>query len=235
MNEVARTPALPAAAPMDATGATLARITQALRAPLELAEIPTAFADHRAGDHELNPGAQPLRAGALQPAAVLVPVVLRADGLQVLLTRRTEGLRHHSGQISFPGGKIERGDATVIACALRETREEVGIDPAFVDILGALDLYVTVTGFAVTPVVGLLSPGFSMAPDRTEVAEVFEVPLQFALDPVNHILGHGVFNGIRRQWWSISYNDYYIWGATAGILRNLYRRLDSPNTLKAGA
>jgi 8-oxo-dGTP pyrophosphatase MutT (NUDIX family) len=194
-----------------------------LRDAPTLGDIPAKFVARGGGDHELNPGSRPLRPGPLQPAAVLVPMVLRDDGINLLLTRRTEGLRHHSGQISFPGGKIEPCDDGVIACALRETREEIGLGSEFVDILGALDLYVTITGFAVLPVVGLIKPGFSLKLDRQEVAEVFEVPAQFALDPVNHVTGRGVFNGIERQWWEISYGDRRIWGATAGIIRSLYR------------
>jgi 8-oxo-dGTP pyrophosphatase MutT (NUDIX family) len=203
--------------------AILARVASGLRQAPALGDIPAEFAARGGGDHELNPGSRPLRPGPLQPAAVLVPLVLRDGALNMLLTLRTEGLRHHSGQISFPGGKIEPGDSDVIACALRETREEIGLGPEFIDVLGALDLYVTITGFAVLPVVGLIRPGFSLELDRQEVAEVFEVPADFALDPGNHITGHGVFNGIERQWWEISYGGRRIWGATAGIIRSLYR------------
>ncbi|MCW5751505.1 MAG: CoA pyrophosphatase [Alphaproteobacteria bacterium] len=178
------------------------------------------------GDHELNPGLV-LPAGApLRPAAVLVPLVERSDGLRVLLTRRTEALRHHAGQISFPGGRVEPTDATPVDCALRETEEEVGLRREHVSVAGELDPYVTGTGFRISPVVGFVRPDFTLAIDGREVAEAFEVPLSFVLDPANHKRHSGHFRGQERQWWAMPYGEYYIWGATAGMLVNLYERVN---------
>ena len=177
------------------------------------------------GDNDLNPGAPP-RNGPLLPAAVLVPMVQRPDGCHVLFTRRTAHLSKHGGQISFPGGRLEPGDADAEACALRETEEEIGLPPSFVEIVGRLDTYVTVTSYSVTPVVGMVSPGFTLMPDAGEVAEVFEVPLEFLMDPQNHQRHGGMVNGVERHWYAIPFGDYYIWGATAGMLMNLYQRLN---------
>ncbi|HTH17814.1 MAG TPA: CoA pyrophosphatase [Magnetospirillum sp.] len=156
------------------------------------------------------------------PAAVLVPLVERPDGLTVLLTQRTDHLAHHPGQISFPGGRLEEadnGDAQV--AALRETEEEIGLSRALVTILGRLDPYVTGTGFAITPLVGVVTPPFELTPDPFEVAEIFEVPLAFLLDPENHKLNRRVVEGRHRPFWSMTWEQRVIWGATAGILVNL--------------
>lgn len=177
------------------------------------------------GDHELNPGLASPNAAPLRPAAVLVPLVERAAGLNVLLTRRTEALRHHAGQISFPGGRFEPCDATPADCALRETEEEVGLGREHVSVAGELDPYVTGTGFRISPVVGFVRAGFTLAIDQREVAEAFEVPLSFVLDPANHKRHSGHFRGQERHWWAMPYGDYYIWGATAGMLVNLYERV----------
>ena len=202
------------------------RLRQALRPPPPLWDVPREFVPAFHGDHGLNPGSRPFRPGPLTPAAVLVPVVEYPDDLQVLFTRRTDHLSQHSGQISFPGGRVEADDADLIAAALRETEEEIGLERRFVDVIGALDTYVTVTGFAVTPVVGLVRPGFSLKLDSNEVAEAFAVPLPFLLDPANHQRHRGVINGNERQWWAMPYREHYIWGATAGMLRNLFQRFD---------
>mgnify|MGYP001577837423 FL=1 len=175
------------------------------------------------GDHDLNPG-MGIRA-ALRPAAVLVPIVLREEGLTVLFTRRTDHLAHHAGQISFPGGHIEEGDPEPAAAALRETEEEVGLDRRHVRVIGRLDRYVTRTGFDVTPVVGLVTPPFAVTPDPTEVAEVFEVPLAFLLDPANHKRMSRDVEGVARHFYAVPYGDYFIWGATAGMVMNLYEFL----------
>lgn len=158
---------------------------------------------------------------ALRPAAVLVPLVERPQGLTVLLTRRTDHLHHHAGQISFPGGRLEDDDADAIACALREAQEETGLNPRQVEILGTLDTYVTITRFTVTPVVAAVRPPFDLSPDPFEVADVFEVPLSFVLDPANHQKVARTINGQLRPYYAIPYQDYYIWGATAGMLINL--------------
>jgi 8-oxo-dGTP pyrophosphatase MutT (NUDIX family) len=158
----------------------------------------------------------------LKPAAVLVPLVDRADHLTVLLTQRTATLPHHAGQISFPGGRIEAGDASARATALREAAEEIGLPGDRVNIVGRLDDYITGTGFVVAPIVGLVRPPYPMAPDPAEVEEVFEVPLAFILDPANHQRHKRVFNGVERGFYAMPYGARYIWGATAAMLINLY-------------
>jgi 8-oxo-dGTP pyrophosphatase MutT (NUDIX family) len=162
----------------------------------------------------------------LRPAAVLVALVDRGDGLQVLLTRRHEQLRHHAGQISFPGGRIEADDAGPVAAALREAHEEVGLAPALVEPLGFLDPFVTITGFHVMPVVALIQPGFVPAPDPGEVDEVFEAPLDFLLDPASERNFEAEFAGRVRRIVEMQYGAYRIWGATAAMLVNLRRRLE---------
>jgi len=173
----------------------------------------------RRGDHDLNPDLLPDR--PLTRAAVLVPLVERAEGLTVLLTRRTDHLQDHAGQISFPGGRVEPGDADALATALREAEEEIGLARALVTPVGRLDTYVTRTGFEVTPVVGLVAPPPSLAPDPCEVAEVFEVPLAFILDPASRRRHSRLYAGKIRYFYVFPWRDYYIWGATAGMLVNL--------------
>jgi 8-oxo-dGTP pyrophosphatase MutT (NUDIX family) len=167
-------------------------------------------------------------------AAVLVPLVLRDNGLHVLLTRRTEHLRDHAGQISFPGGRSEPEDADATATALREAEEEVGLPRSTVEVLGQLPTYATVTGFIVTPVVALVQPPFTLALDSFEVAEAFEVPLQFLMTPAHHRRHVFAFDGGERQFLSMPWvasaadgaqREHFIWGATAAMLRNLYRFL----------
>jgi len=170
-------------------------------------------------------GADAARAAARRPASVLVPIVTRPAELTVLLTRRTAHLRDHSGQISFPGGRAEPGDASVEATALREAHEEIGLEPARVEVLGRLSDYHTRTDFRVTPVVALVAPPFELRLDAHEVDEAFEVPLAFLLDPANHRRHAREFQGRRVPYFAIEYRDYYIWGATAGMLVNLYRHL----------
>jgi 8-oxo-dGTP pyrophosphatase MutT (NUDIX family) len=159
------------------------------------------------------------------PAAVLVPLVNRAEGLQVLLTQRTAHLTSHAGQISFPGGRAEEHDASIAATALREAEEEVGLPPASVSIVGHLADYETVTGFRVTPVVGWVEPPFAITPDPYEVAEVFEVPLEFLLNPANQQRHFRMLGEVRRDYWAIPWKDRYIWGATAAMLVILDRTL----------
>lgn len=167
-------------------------------------------------------------------AAVLLPLVARPEGWQVLLTRRTEHLRDHAGQISFPGGRSEPGDADAAATALREAEEEVGLPASAVQVLGTLPVYTTVTRFVVTPVVGLLQPPLQLAPDPFEVAEAFEVPLQFLMTPAHHRRHRFEAGGVERQFLSMPWEgrgadgqlrEYFIWGATAAMLRNFYRFL----------
>ena len=163
-------------------------------------------------------------------AAVLVPLVMR-DEPTVLLTERTAHLSTHSGQIAFPGGKSDEDDADAAATALREAEEEVGLAHNFVHVLGTLPVYVTGSSFIITPVVALVQPGFAINPNANEVADVFEVPLSFLMDPANHQRHQIDLNGMLREWFYMPYNEpgrdqsRFIWGATAGMLRNLYRFL----------
>lgn len=162
---------------------------------------------------------------ALTPAAVLFPIVLREGGHTVLLTQRTAHLRDHASQISFPGGRVEAHDLSPIDTALRETEEEIGLARDRIEVLGFLPEYRTGTGFCVTPVVALVRPPFELAPDPFEVAEIFEVPLAFLLDPANHER-HSIHHlGVLRHFFAMPYGDYFIWGATAGMIRSLTDRL----------
>jgi 8-oxo-dGTP pyrophosphatase MutT (NUDIX family) len=172
------------------------------------------------GDHDLNPGMTPPSI-ELRPAAVLVPLIDRADGITVLLTQRTAHLSAHAGQIAFPGGRIEAGDPDASAAALRETEEEVGLPRDHVTLIGRLDTYVTGTGFEITPVVGLVRVPFPLTIDPFEVAEAFEVPLDFVLDRANHRRIERVFETRTRTFFVLPFGDRNIWGATAGMLVNL--------------
>ena len=169
----------------------------------------------------------PGREGLVTPAAVLVPVVNREGGLTVLLTQRSDALPDHPGQISFPGGRIDPEDATVEAAALREAQEEVGLAPDRVTVLGRLAPYETVTGFSVTPVVGWVEPPIDIAADPVEVADVFEVPLAFLLEPANQQRHFRMLGSKRRDYFAIPYAERYIWGATAAMLIILDRTLRS--------
>jgi len=161
----------------------------------------------------------------LTPAAVLFPIVLRDEGHTVLLTQRTAHLKDHAGQISFPGGRVEDTDLSPIHTALRETEEEIGLARGRVEILGFLPEYRTGTGFRITPVVALVRPPFDLQPDPFEVAEIFEVPLAFLLDPANHQRHSLHYRGALRNYFAMPYGEYFIWGATAGMIRSLTERL----------
>ena len=167
----------------------------------------------------------PGREGDPTPAAVLVPLVNRPQGLQVLLTQRSADLPDHPGQISFPGGRVEPDDASHSAAALREAAEEVGLPAPQVTLLGHLAEYETVSGFRVTPVVGWVEPPLVLTPDPVEVADVFEVPLSFLLDPANQQRQFRMLGTVRRDFWAIPYGERYIWGATAAMLLILDRTL----------
>ncbi|MHA1597389.1 MAG: NUDIX hydrolase [Alphaproteobacteria bacterium] len=184
---------------------------------------PPVDGDAPRGDHDLNPGT---RSDAdLVPAAVLVALVEHAHETTVMLTRRTDNLAHHPGQISFPGGHMEAADDSPEETALRETFEETGLARSHIEVIGRLDDYQTRTGFRITPVVATVTPPFDLNPDPTEVAEVFEVPLAFFLDAANHQRHAREFEGRQRQFHAMPYGEYFIWGATAGMLFNLYQIL----------
>lgn len=198
----------------------LALTASAIRARLAAA---ATWTPEFAGDGGLFANREP--AGA----AVLVPLVQREAGLNLLLTRRTDHLRDHAGQISFPGGRVEPEDEGPVATALRETEEEIGLSRQHIEVIGQLPIYSTVTAFQVTPVVGLVEPGFTLTLDDFEVAEAFEVPLAFLMDPAHHRHHDFEFGGTKRRFlsmpWQGAEREYFIWGATAAMLRNFYRLL----------
>jgi 8-oxo-dGTP pyrophosphatase MutT (NUDIX family) len=178
------------------------------------------------GDWDLNPELRSdLNAGQPpRPAAVLVPVIARLE-VTVLFTRRNAHLTHHPGQISFPGGSADPADATLTETALREAREEIGLDRTYIEPLGFLDGYRTGTGFHITPVVAFVRSGFSLVLDCSEVAEAFEVPLRFLMDESNHKKDKREWRGQMRSFYSITYGEHLIWGATAGMIKNMHERL----------
>jgi 8-oxo-dGTP pyrophosphatase MutT (NUDIX family) len=167
----------------------------------------------------------PDEASRLRAAGVLVPVVERPEGPTLLLTLRSQLLSKHAGQIAFPGGRVDPGDADVVETALRETREETGIDAAFVTPLGGLEPIESITGFLMFPTVARVREGFSVIANPGEVDAIFEVPFAFVMDATNHVRKSGTFAGVSRDYYSIAYGEYDIWGATARILVDLSRRL----------
>jgi 8-oxo-dGTP pyrophosphatase MutT (NUDIX family) len=202
---------------MDRHRFNVSAVAQALQAPAA-----------GSSDFDLNPEFRPMADRPLRPASVLVPLVERGPGLNLILTRRAARLTHHPGQIAFPGGKQDAGDPTPLDAALREAEEEIGLAPAQVEVLGHFDLHETVTSFAITPFVGLVASGFVPAPDRSEVDEVFEVPLAFVLDPANLQVHGRRWQGGWRQYYAIPYGPHYIWGATARMLKTLADRMRDP-------
>ncbi|MFL2791141.1 MAG: CoA pyrophosphatase [Paracoccaceae bacterium] len=162
-----------------------------------------------------------VRTENLTEAAVLIPIVERNNGLKVILTKRSNNLKQHPGQVSFPGGKSEKTDKSLVATALRETREEIGINNKNVEILGQLSKHVTITGFKITPFIGKIRTGFSTKIQTSEVSEIFEVPLSYLSNPKNFRVESVKWKGKKRFFYSIPYGPYYIWGATARILKNL--------------
>jgi len=178
------------------------------------------------GDHELNGGLlDDIAPESYRMAAVLVPVIDRPGEASVLLTRRSAEMPSHAGQIAFPGGKMEPWDATLVDTALREAQEEVGLSPELVKPIARLDTYHTRTGFRIVPILGVVSPGFTLVPDRREVDDVFEVPLEFLMTVANHQRHSLMWQGRERYFYAMPYGERYIWGATAGILRMMYERL----------
>ena len=178
------------------------------------------------GDHSHDfPNEPEIGLDLAKPAAVLVPVVLRPSEVSVLFTQRATGLRSHSGQIAFPGGRIDETDASPIAAALREAEEEIGLDGSLVEPLGYLDAYLSSTGYLVSPVVATVAPEFELTLNPHEVADTFEVPLRFLMDSVNHQIHSREWKGRMRSYYAMPFGERYIWGVTAGIVRNLYERL----------
>lgn len=176
-------------------------------------------------DFDLNRDAESMDAGTLRPAGVLVPLIEREAGLNVILTKRTSHLKHHPGQIAFPGGKVEESDADVTAAALRESFEEIGLPVDLVEVLGHLPPHETVSVFSMTPVVARVTADFTKVPEPGEVEEAFEVPLAHLLNPANYLVQGRRWRGQTRHYYTVPYGPYYIWGATARICRVLADRL----------
>jgi len=188
--------------------------------PLEIVDQPAGRSDF-----DLSPATAPAAAGVLTPAAVLVGLVERPRGLSVILTRRSDALRRHTGQIALPGGRCEPGE-TPWGAALREAHEEIGLDPTLVDVVGLSTPYRTGTGFHVIPVVGFVGQGYEPTPNPDEVAEVFETPFGFLMDPMSYKQREmKTADGVTRRFYAATWEDRTIWGATAGMLRALYDRL----------
>ncbi|MDE4062407.1 CoA pyrophosphatase [Phaeobacter gallaeciensis] len=183
--------------------------------------------DAGSSDFDLNPEMSLPQARKLRPAGVLVPISLASGAPRVILTKRSSALKHHPGQIAFPGGKVDEGDRDVTHTALREAWEEIGLPQDLPEVLGALPTHETVTSFTVTPVVALLRSEFDIRPEAGEVAEVFSVPLSHVLDPANYIIESRRWRGTRRRYYTVPYGPYYIWGATARMLRQFADRMQS--------
>jgi 8-oxo-dGTP pyrophosphatase MutT (NUDIX family) len=192
-------------------------------------DVPEGLADPnvtpKRGDHDADPVmAKIAQVRPIRPAAVLVGIVEHAEPT-VLLTQRAQHLPDHPGQISFPGGKIDKSDNTPLDSALREAEEEIGLDRAHVEPLGYLDLYMTTLGYRIVPLIARVKPGFSLALNVSEVDNAFEVPLSFVMDIANHQRHSRDWQGMTRHYYAITFGERYIWGVTAGILRNLYDRI----------
>lgn len=170
-------------------------------------------------DFDLNPGVTAAVGRTLRPAAVLAPIIAGPNGFELILTKRSSALKHHPGQIAFPGGKKDETDADLITTALREASEEIGLPTLDVEVLGCFASHETVTAFTVTPVVALVHRDFDPIPEAGEVAEVFRVPLSYVLDPANYVVQSRHWRGQQRSYYAVPYGPYYIWGATARILR----------------
>lgn len=193
----------------------------------DIARIARALTGNAAAssDYDLNPGIALPEGRKLRPAAVLMPILETGQGARVILTKRSARLKHHPGQVAFPGGGVDSTDADAMAAALRESHEEIGLDPGNVEILGTLPAHETVTSFSVTPFVGRVRAPFTPVPEAGEVAEVFTVPLPFLLDPGNYRVERRRWRGVWRSYYVAPYGPYYIWGATARMLKGLADRV----------
>ena len=178
-------------------------------------------------DFDLNPEYQPPAGRVLRPAGVLVPVIRQNAQWSILLTKRSSALKHHPGQIAFPGGKKDDSDADILACAKREADEEIGLPQHLVDVLGTLPTHETVTGFTVTPVVAHVTAPFEIRPEAGEVEEAFSVPVEHLLEETNYVVQSRRWRGQRRSYYTVPYGPYYIWGATARMLRAWSDRMTS--------
>lgn len=197
-------------------------LEQRLRAKLDPLDALAQGAPH--GDFELDPSWAPPANAPIKPAAVLAPIVKRAEGWTLLFTQRAHDLPTHAGQISFPGGRIEVGE-TPLEAALREAAEEIGLERRFIDPLGGWNAYETGTGFRIVPIAALVTPDFMLTLDAREVAASFEVPFDFLMNPANHERREGEWRGRKSSYWVMPYENRFIWGATAGMIRALYERL----------
>ena len=211
--------------PSDLSADALRRLARERLAQRLPADAFAADVAPRVSDYALNgPLPDSLAIARARPAAVIAPIVARPEGLSVLLTLRAAHLRTHSGQVAFPGGKIDHGE-TALETALREAREEIGLASSLVEPLGWLDPYLTGTGYRVAALVALIDPAFAPTPNPDEVADAFETPFAFLMDAANHRLEERQWRGRTRKFYAMPYGERYIWGVTAGILRNLYERL----------
>lgn len=190
-----------------------------LRAAVARAQAPSS-------DYDLNPDTVLPEGRKLRPAGVLIPVLAQGEGARLFLTKRSSALKHHPGQIAFPGGKQEEGDEDITAAALREAHEEIGLRPENVEVLGLMPSHETVTGFHVTPVIALVKEPFDPLPEHGEVEEVFDVPLEHVLTPSNFSVQSRRWRGTRRKYYTVPFGPYYIWGATARILRSMADALE---------
>ncbi len=182
--------------------------------------------DQQDGDYNQDESVRDyILATAKRPAAVLIGIVERESGLHVILTQRTRDLPSHSGQVAFPGGKIDPQDEDEFAAALRESEEEIGLERSFVEVMGRLPDYQTGSGFIIAPVIGLVDQRAELVPEPGEVEYIFEVPLEFLMNPDNHQRGSRLFQGTRRYYLEMPYGEHYIWGVTAGIIRAMYQRM----------
>ncbi len=195
------------------------------RATDRLLHAPIGGDAEAVGDHILNPQFASADSVKYRDAAVLIRVIARRPHASVLLTERTPDLSTHAGQIAFPGGKIDAGDSGPADAALREAEEEIGLAPDNAEVIGYLDTYLSRTGYRIVPVLAKVSPDFSVRINRREVADVFEVPMPFLLDPANHRRANRDLGAMRAHFYEITFEGRYIWGVTAGIIRTLYNRM----------